>query len=93
MLPTYCPSCNAQLKVTCLKCHDCNTEVHGLFDLPVLALLSTKDQEFILKFITYSGSLKEMANELKLSYPTVRNMLDEIIDTIENFQKCLILKK
>jgi len=87
MLPTYCPSCTAQLKVTCLKCHECSTEVHGSFDLPALARLSLKDQEFILKFIKYSGSLKEMANELKLSYPTVRNMLDEIIERIVDIEK------
>jgi hypothetical protein len=82
MLPTYCPSCNSQLKVKSLQCHDCNTEVNGLYDLPVFVLLTQKEQEFILKFIKYSGSLKEMANELKLSYPTVRNMLDEIIEKI-----------
>jgi len=87
MLPTYCPSCNTQLKVTCLKCQDCCTEVHGTFDLPVLARLTQKDQEFILKFIKYSGSLKEMANELKLSYPTVRNMLDEIIERIIDIER------
>jgi len=87
MLPTYCPSCTAQLKVTSLKCGECGTEVHGAFDLPPLARLSQKDQEFILKFIKYSGSLKEMANELKLSYPTVRNMLDEIIDRIVDIEK------
>jgi len=62
--------------------------VHGAFDLPALARLSQKDQEFILKFIKYSGSLKEMANELKLSYPTVRNMLDEIIERIVKIEKC-----
>jgi hypothetical protein len=86
MLPTFCPSCNAQLKVTCLKCHDCNTEVHGLFDLPVFVLLPQKEQSFILKFIKYSGSLKEMAKDLNLSYPTVRNMLDEIIEKIVDLE-------
>jgi len=90
MLPTSCPSCNAHLKVTCLKCPDCNTEVHGAFDLPVYVLLPQKDQNFILKFIKYSGSLKEMANDLKLSYPTVRNMLDEIIEKITHLEKSLI---
>jgi hypothetical protein len=87
MLPTNCPSCNAQLKVKNLICHNCNTEVAGMYDLPVFVLLPQKEQDFILKFIKYSGSLKEMANELKLSYPTVRNMLDEIIEKIVNIEK------
>lgn len=86
MLPTYCPSCNSQLKVKCLKCENCQTEVTGSYDLPVLALLSTDDQQFILRFVINSGSLKEMATELKLSYPTVRNMLNEIINKINTHE-------
>ncbi|MDP4238856.1 MAG: DUF2089 family protein [Bacteroidota bacterium] len=87
MLPTYCPSCHAQLKVKCLKCESCQTEVSGSYDLPVLALLSSEDQQFILRFVINSGSLKEMASELKLSYPTVRNMLNEIIHKIDRNEK------
>ena len=87
MLPVYCPSCQAQLKVKCLKCENCQTEVNGSYDLPVLALLSDTDQQFILRFVKNSGSLKEMASGLKLSYPTVRNMLNEIIQKIESYEK------
>ena len=84
MLPVYCPSCHAQLKVKCLKCESCQTEVNGSYDLP---LLSQDDQQFILQFVKNSGSLKNMANELKLSYPTVRNLLNDIILTIEKYEK------
>ena len=87
MLPTYCPSCHAQLKVKCLKCESCQTEVTGSYDLPVLALLPENDQQFIIRFVKNSGSLKEMASELKLSYPTVRNMLNEIISKIGTYEK------
>lgn len=87
MLPCICPSCQTQLKVKSLKCESCATEVHGLYELPVLARLSVEDQAFILKFVKNSGSLKEMAKELGLSYPTVRNLLDEIIEKIESYEK------
>lgn len=87
MLPVYCPSCQSQLKVKCLKCENCQTEVNGSYDLPVLALLSDTDQQFILRFVKNSGSLKEMASELKFSYPTVRNILNEIIQKIESYEK------
>jgi len=83
MLPCTCPSCQTQLKVKSLKCESCGTEVHGLYELPVLAKLSVKDQAFILKFVKNSGSLKEMAKDLGLSYPTVRNLLDEIIERLK----------
>ena len=87
MLPTNCPSCHSQLKVKCLKCENCDTEVSGLFDMPVLARLSFEDQQFIQRFVINSGSLKEMSSELKLSYPTVRNMLNEIITKIKEDEK------
>jgi hypothetical protein len=61
--------------------------VNGFYDLPVLALLSSDDQQFILRFVKNSGSLKEMASEMKLSYPTVRNLLNEIINKIDTYEK------
>lgn len=87
MLPTYCPSCRAQLKVKSLKCDNCTTEVIGDYELPILALLSFEEQLFVLKFIKYSGSLKEMAKDLNLSYPTVRNLLNDIIEKVKNYEK------
>ena len=78
-LPTACPSCGGKLAVKRLHCEKCDTEVEGLYALPALASLPRDDQEFILDFIKASGSLKEMAALLKVSYPTVRNRLDDII--------------
>lgn len=87
MLPCKCPSCQNQLKVKSLICENCETQVHGLYELPILAQLSVDEQNFILKFVKNSGSLKDMAKELGLSYPTVRNLLDDIIKKIENYEK------
>lgn len=87
MLPCNCPSCQNQLKVKSLLCEDCGTEVHGLYELPILARMSVDDQSFILKFVKNSGSLKDMAKELNLSYPTVRNLLDDIINKIKSYEK------
>jgi hypothetical protein len=82
-LPVKCPSCSSELRVRSLECPACETRVQGLYPLPVLAKLSTDDQRFILQFVTSSGSLKEMARLLGLSYPTVRNRLDEVIGRLE----------
>lgn len=87
MLPTKCPSCHGRLQVERLKCEKCGTEVSGSYDLPLLATLSEEDQQFILRFVKSSGSLKEMASLMKLSYPTVRNRLNEIIQTIISYEK------
>lgn len=88
-LPHTCPSCSATLKVKSLLCDNCHTEVSGLFALPLLASLSTQEQEFIISFVKCSGSLKDMASQLGLSYPTVRNLLDDIIEKIKLNEKNL----
>jgi len=61
--------------------------VTGNYSLPLLASLSDDDQEFITNFVKCSGSLKVMAQNMDLSYPTVRNRLDEVIMKIETAQK------
>jgi hypothetical protein len=86
-LPTTCPSCNGKLAVKRLHCEKCETEVEGFYSLPTLAGLSQDDQEFVLEFIKASGSLKEMAAILKVSYPTVRNRLDEVIFKLKQDKK------
>lgn len=87
MLPCYCPSCQSQLQVKSLKCQHCETEVSGSYGLPVLALLTPDEQNFVISFVKHSGSLKEMAQQMKLSYPTVRNLLNEIIQKIGSYEK------
>lgn len=82
MLPINCPSCQGRLKVKSLACEACGTQVEGLYELPLLARLSVEDQAFILQFVACSGSLKEMARQRSLSYPTVRNMLDAVIEKL-----------
>jgi len=87
VLPTTCPACSSQLNVKSLICEQCQTEIQGQYELPLLARLPTDDEDFVLEFIKASGSLKEMAKLLGLSYPTVRNRLDEIIERIKLTEK------
>lgn len=86
-LPYSCPCCSALLEVTNLTCPKCETNVSGKFPLPVLSQLSPEEQKFVLDFVKSSGSLKIMAEQLKLSYPTVRNLLDDIIEKIRQNEK------
>lgn len=45
--------------------------------------LEDEDIAFIKKFILNSGSLKKMAKEYEVTYPTVRLRLDKLIQKIE----------
>ncbi|MFW5759230.1 MAG: DUF2089 family protein [Bacteroidota bacterium] len=83
-LPVNCPSCNAALSVSSLKCESCQTKVDGTFELPKMATLPPDVQAFIIAFVKNSGSLKKMAKAMSLSYPTVRNRLDEIIEILNH---------
>ncbi|MCW3122681.1 MAG: hypothetical protein JWQ38_2173 [Flavipsychrobacter sp.] len=86
-LPHICPSCSSTLMVKSLVCDQCETEVSGKFGLPLLASLTQQEQDFIIDFVKCSGSLKVMAQNLGLSYPTVRNLLDDVITKVTDNQK------
>lgn len=45
--------------------------------------LDDEDVSFIKKFILASGSLKEIANQYSVTYPTVRLRLDKLIQKIQ----------
>ena len=47
-----------------------------------MAGLEEEDAAFIRKFVLASGSLKEMAAQYEVSYPTVRLRLDRLIQKI-----------
>ena len=81
-IPNKCPACGSALKVTALACISCDTCISGSFDLPLFSRLSNEEWQFVLDFVKSSGSLKIMAQQLGFSYPTVRNMLDDIIHKI-----------
>ena len=89
-LPDICPSCSSPLQVTSLGCNVCETTVSGKFALPILARLTPDEQKFVLDFVKSSGSLKLMAQQLGLSYPTVRNLLDDIIIKLQENEKLKI---
>ncbi len=86
-LPSRCPSCDNTLKISELVCKSCGTKVSGCFDMPIFLHLTAEEQKFIIDFVKESGSLKEMSAKLKLSYPTVRNILDAIIDKISSLER------
>ena len=48
-----------------------------------LSALEDEDLVFIKKFVLASGSLKEMAGEYGVTYPTVRLRLDRLIQKIK----------
>lgn len=84
---TQCPSCgSAKLHSVRIDCADCSTRFEGKFDIPILLKLSDEDLDFIFDFVKCSGSLKEMAAKQGVSYPTLRNKLNALIESVENLE-------
>lgn len=77
--PSLCPICGESLTVTRLHCPSCDSSIEGHFQLSRLEQLSTEQRAFVELFVRCEGKLNWLAQELKLSYPTVRARLDEII--------------
>jgi len=81
---TQCPSCgSSKLDVVKIECKECGTIFEGKFAIPVLLKLPEEDLQFIFDFVKCSGSLKEMAQKLDISYPTLRNRLNALIATLD----------
>jgi hypothetical protein len=49
--------------------------------------LDEVDLEFVLRFVLASGSLKDLAKVYGVSYPTIRNRLDRVIDRLHRIME------
>jgi len=81
---TECPVCEHQLSITRLYCEQCSTTIEGNFvsNASPFSQLSPEQINFVLTFIRCEGRLNRLEEELKLSYPTLRNRLIEVIKTL-----------
>ncbi len=79
MTPSLCPVCGDKVAITRLNCPNCDTTIEGRFQPSRLEQLSPEHRAFVELFVRCEGKLNWVAQELKLSYPTVRSRLDEVI--------------
>ena len=77
-----CPYCDSPMTVSRMTCHACGVGIDGPFPMDRLANLPVEHQRFIEMFILASGSLKELAEQSGVSYPTVRSRLDKVIESL-----------
>jgi hypothetical protein len=77
-----CPVCSSSLKATELRCDECSTVIRNKFDLCKFCKLTDEHKYFIEVFIKNRGNIKEMEKEMGISYPTVRNKLEEVIGAL-----------
>lgn len=80
--PSCCPVCSHEMTISSLSCTHCQTRLDGSFASCKFCRLPVEQQEFVEVFIKCRGSIKDVEKELGISYPTVRNRLDEVIQAL-----------
>lgn len=78
-MPGSCPVCGDRLDVTGLACRSCSTAMTGSFEPCRFCRLSPEHLSFVEVFVKNRGNIREIERELGISYPTVRNRLDQVI--------------
>ena len=81
-LLTQCPCCHdSDMVITSLVCPACGIRVEGEFRMPDSPFqnLTPEQEQFMLNYIRCEGRFNRLEEELNLSYPTLRNRLNELI--------------
>ena len=74
-----CPSCDSAMVVRRLECPSCGVAVEGHFDAGPLARLSREQLSFVETFLRSRGKIKDVEEELGISYPTVVARLNDVL--------------
>jgi hypothetical protein len=77
-----CPYCGSAMAVTRMSCAHCNIAVDAIFPMSRLGTLPVEHQRFIEMFVLAGGNLKEIAEQVGVSYPTIRSRLDKVIEQL-----------
>ena len=78
-----CPACGGPILVTECQCTKCHLQMRGEFLPGSFSTLSEDQLTFIRVFLRARGNLSEMERILGISYPTIRNKLEEINSVLE----------
>jgi hypothetical protein len=78
-IPHACPVCSSELLVTSLVCRECDTKIEGRFVAGAFSQLTEEQLAFVELFVRNEGKITRMEADMNLSYPTIRNRLQEII--------------
>ncbi len=83
-IPPKCPSCGDRLIVVKLQCSSCGTEVNGEFDVCPVCTLEGGNRELFDLFMEARGNLKDVQRKLGVSYPTVRQRIDNMFAELKD---------
>lgn len=79
---TRCPVCADELRIVRLRCDACGSAIEGHFSLGRLQRLSREQLQFVEVFLKCRGKIKDVEEELGVSYPTVVARLNEAVQAM-----------
>jgi hypothetical protein len=77
-----CPYCSSPMTVTQMSCQHCRTAIQADFPMSRIGRMPVEHQRFIEMFLLSGGNLKEIAEQVGVSYPTIRSRLDKVIEAL-----------
>ncbi len=77
-----CPYCGGAMRVTRMSCGTCQVNITAEFPMARLAGLPVEHQRFIEMFVLAGGNLTQIAEQVGVSYPTIRSRLDKVIEAL-----------
>ena len=80
--PSKCSVCGAQLQITQLTCPHCSSQISGSFSPCRYCSLNDRQKLFLDTFLRSRGNIREVERALSVSYPTVKNMLEELLGAL-----------
>ena len=84
-----CPACGGPLVVTECRCTNCQLKLQGEFRPDLFSTLTLDQLTFVRTFLRVRGNQSEMEKNLGVSYPTIRNKLDEINLTLDSVESTI----
>lgn len=81
-MPAKCPVTGEPLLVTRLMSPSSGVVIEGQFEPNEFALLGAEQLEILRLFVKVRGNLKEIERILGLSYPTVRQRFEDVLQAL-----------
>lgn len=78
-LVSQCPVCQQSLKISALQCPDCGLELRNSFEMSIFDKLDNDQYDFLMTFLKHRGNLKNLQEELQISYPLAKKRLDDLL--------------
>lgn len=79
---TNCPYCSGDFLIKEVECQGCQTLIKSNFKVNRFHMFKPEDLYFIEVFLKNEGNIKLMEKDLGVSYPTVKNRLKNIVNTL-----------